>query len=178
MFCSNPGLWPLDARAPPHQVETTKNSPDLAKCPLGAKLPHWELAYSHISYTSISHQEAFSHCYKSAAAALRWSRNFPCVTCGMDKVLPWFPPKTDKAVTLSSHRNDQKGNLWKREQKENAQVRWKIIKGEVEGKNPKKTEEREMERRKRSAERRDFSIPVSVGQSDPLYDKVAYFQRA
>lgn len=35
-----------------------------------------------------------------------------------------------------------------------------------------------MERRKRSAERRDFHIPVFAGQSDPLYEKVAYFCQA
>ena len=50
--------------------------------------------------------------------------------------------------------------------------------GDGEGEAIRQTEEREMERRKRSAERRDFHIPVFVGQSDPLYEKVAYFRLA
>lgn len=50
--------------------------------------------------------------------------------------------------------------------------------GDGEGEAIRQTEEREVERRKRSAERRDFHIPVFVGQSDPLYEKVAYFCQA
>lgn len=66
-----------------------------------------------------------------------------------------------------------------KEQKDNADVRGKIIKGEVGETNQqtvRNTAAREMEGSK-AADRREVSIPASAGHSDPLQDKVACFIR-
>lgn len=83
-------------------------------------LPHINQPLGHLqSLLQVSCRS--SEIIKELSMCYKWNREAASLNSSQE----------DKAGSLSSYRNDQTGSMWKTEQKDDAEVRWKIMKGDV-----------------------------------------------